>query len=121
VFKVQDYREVEAEPFEGAPGVTIRWVIDEHLDDAPTFAMRIIEVQPGSATPYHTHWQEHGNYILEGIGYVRYGEEVHRVKAGDVVFVPPDAQHQYVNDGDGVLRFICVIPLPWVRKARQGA
>jgi len=119
MFKVQDYRDVEAKPFEEVPGVAVRWVVDEQMDGAPSFAMRIIDIEPGSATPYHTHWQEHGNYIIDGTGYVRYEGETHRVKPGDVAFVPPEAQHQYVNDGEETLRLICVIPLPWVRQALE--
>jgi quercetin dioxygenase-like cupin family protein len=120
MFKVEDYHNVPAEPVEGTPGVAIRWIVDEKRDGAPSFAMRILEVQPGYATPHHTHWQEHGNYILEGTGFVRYGDETRRVKPGDAVFVPANAKHQYVNDGGSVLRFICTIPLPWVRAALEG-
>jgi quercetin dioxygenase-like cupin family protein len=29
---------------------------------------------------------------------------------GSVVFVPPNEQHQFVNSGAGVFRFICCIP-----------
>ena len=120
MFKVQDYREIPAEPVEGLPGAAIRWVVDGRRDGAPTFATRIIELQPGAATWYHAHWQEHHNVIIEGAGFVKYEGQVHRVKPGDVVNVPPDVEHQYVNDGESVLRFICVIPLDWVKETRQG-
>jgi len=63
--KVCHYSEVEAEVFgDEAPGVTIRWVIDEEKDGAPHYALRVIEVAPGGNTPNHTHtfeqWREKG-------------------------------------------------------------
>lgn len=38
---------VPAEPVEGLPGVTIRWLWAAP-DGAPTFALRLFEVQPGA-------------------------------------------------------------------------
>lgn len=92
-------------------GVAIRWLITtEH--GAPNFAMRIIEVQPGGGTPFHTHPEEHEVYVLEGKGALLDEEEKEMALApGDVAFVLPNEQHQFVNRGDTMLRFICVIPL----------
>ena len=50
--KVCHYTEVEAEVFgDEAPGVTIRWVIDEEKHGAPIYALRVIEVASGGHTP----------------------------------------------------------------------
>ena len=118
MMKPQPYTACEAETFgDEAPGVTIRWVIDEKKG-ADTYAMRVIEIQPGGHTPYHAHWFEHQNFVLEGEGQVRIGDEVYPIKPGDVIFVPGDVEHQYVNTGDTSLKFICSIPMEWVREAR---
>ena len=93
-----------------AEGVKVRWLITEETG-APTFAMRQFTVEAGGSTPLHTHPWEHEAYILEGSGTVRGGEDVEELKAGDVVFVPPDELHQFRNTGDGELRFLCLIPL----------
>ena len=70
--KVCHYSEVDAEVFgDEAPGVTIRWVIDEERDGAPTYALRVIEVASGGHTPDHTHPFEHENFIIEGKGRVQ--------------------------------------------------
>lgn len=92
-------------------GVDIRWLITtEH--GAPRFAMRIIEVQPGGGTPFHAHPEEHEVYILEGKGGLLDAEKREMALAeGDVAFVLPDEQHQFVNRGETMLRFICVVPL----------
>jgi quercetin dioxygenase-like cupin family protein len=107
---VKDYRQVTPEPAAEAPGVTVRWVISEK-DGAPNFAMRVFEVEPGAASPFHTHPWEHEAFILAGKGHLRAEDSQTPFREGDVVFVAPDEKHQFVNDGDTTLRFICVVPL----------
>ncbi len=108
---VKDYRQVTPELAEEAPGVTVRWVISEK-DGAPNFAMRVLEVEPEAATPFHTHAWEHEVFILAGDGHLRSkdGGET-PLREGDVIFVAPEEKHQFVNGGDIALRFICVVPL----------
>ncbi|MBN1310377.1 MAG: cupin domain-containing protein [Anaerolineae bacterium] len=106
--KVQFYTDTPAEPAE-VPGVGIRWVVGKK-DGAPNFAMRVIEVQPGSNTPYHTHDFEHEVYVLEGTGVIRSPQGDQPVEPGTVVYVAPNEEHGFFNQGDGVLRFICVVP-----------
>jgi len=107
---VKDYRQVTPEPTTEAPGVTVRWVIGEK-DGAPNFAMRVFEVDPGAASPFHTHSWEHEVFILAGDGHLRDEDGETPFREGDVVFVAPEEKHQFVNDGDTALRFICVVPL----------
>ena len=110
--KVCHYTEVPAEVFgQEAPGVTIRWVIDEKRDGAPTYALRVIEVAPGGHTPDHTHPFEHENYVIEGTGKVQIDGEWFEVGPGDVVFVPPGVQHTYVNASEVPFKFLCGIPV----------
>jgi quercetin dioxygenase-like cupin family protein len=99
-----------AEPVEGVPGVTIRWLWATS-DGAPTFALRLFEVQPGAATPYHTHPYEHEVYILNGQARLRGEMQEHVLEAGDTALVLPNEPHQFVNIGPDVLRFLCGIPL----------
>jgi len=109
--KAQPYTATPAEPVHEVPGVTVRWVIGE-ADGAPHFAMRIFEVPPGKASPFHAHWFEHEVFILAGKGHVKSDKGDLPFEQGYVVFVPGGETHQFVNDGDDVLRFICVIPHP---------
>ena len=114
--KVCHYSEVSAETFgDEAPGVTIRWVIDEEKDGAPVYALRVIEVAPGGNTPDHTHPFEHENFVMEGKGRVQIDGEWFEVNQGDVVFVPPGTQHTYVNAGDEPFKFLCGIPVSRLR------
>lgn len=109
--KAVHYTDVPAETYgDEAPGVTIRWVIDEEHDGAPYYVLRVIEVQAGGRTPNHTHDFEHENFVLEGIGRVLIGDVWHEVGVGSVVFVPGGVRHTYVNAGDTPFRFLCGIP-----------
>lgn len=110
--KVVHYTQVPAQDFgDEAPGVTIRWLIDEEQDGAPYYAMRLIEVAPGGHTPRHAHPFEHENFILEGKGRLLIGDTWHEVGPGDVAFVPPGVEHTYENAGDGPFKFLCSIPV----------
>ena len=107
---VKNYRQVTPEPALESPGVTVRWVISEK-DGAPNFAMRVFEVETGAASPFHTHPWEHEAFILAGKGHLRTEDGETPFREGDAIFVAPEEKHQFVNDGDATLRFICVIPL----------
>jgi quercetin dioxygenase-like cupin family protein len=109
--KAVHYTDVPAQTFgDEAPGVTIRWVIDEEHDGAPFYALRVIEVSPGGHTPDHTHPFEHENFVIDGRGRVLIGETWHDVVPGSVVFVPAGVRHTYENAGDAPFRFLCGIP-----------
>lgn len=106
---VRDYRDADLRASEDVEGVTMRWVIRKE-DGAPHFAMRVIEVQPGRATPHHQHCWEHEVFVLSGQGVV-WGKDGERpIREGSVVFVPGEETHQFLNTGSQVLRFICLIP-----------
>jgi len=102
---------VPAEPVEGAPGATIRWLWGEP-DGAPSFALRLIEVQPGASTPHHSHPYEHEVYVLSGRARLQGAAREYPIEAGDTALILPDEPHQFVNAGTDVLRFLCAIPLP---------
>ena len=106
--KVSKY--LDTSPTQELPGVLKREVINAG-DGAPNFCMRVFEVEPGSSTPYHTHPWEHEVYILEGEGVARSEQGETPVSRDSVVFVPPDENHCFMNNGTETLRFICVIPL----------
>jgi uncharacterized protein YqgV (UPF0045/DUF77 family) len=93
---------VPTQPVEGVPGVTIRW-----LWATPD----VFEVQPGAATPYHTHRYEHEVYVMNGQARLRGEMQEYVLEAGDTALVLPSEPHQFVNIGPDVLRFLSGIPL----------
>ncbi len=110
--KICHYTDVPAMVFgDEAPGVTIRWLIDEENDRAPHYALRLIEVSPGGRTPFHAHPFEHENFVISGNGRLRIEEERHEVGPGSVMFVPSNARHNFENTGQDIFRFLCGIPV----------
>ena len=61
--KISSYSDTKAT--QELPGVTKREVVNA-IDGAPTFCMRVFDLEPGGSTPWHTHNWEHEVYILEG-------------------------------------------------------
>ena len=93
----------------GAEKVQMRLMVGRE-DGAPTFAMRIFDVEPGGQTPHHQHNYEHEIMVLEGQGVALSGDTPHPVAAGDVLFVPANELHQFQNTGDCTFRFMCLVP-----------
>ena len=111
--KICDYRDIQLNEVadEGAEGVSIRVAISKD-DGAPNFAMRVFDVQPGGNTPLHRHAWEHEVFILEGEAIVTTESGDKNAPTGTIVFVAPDELHQFRNETDEVMRFICLIPNP---------
>jgi len=108
--KAESYTDTPANDFPGISGVNIRWLVGKK-DGAPNFAMRVIEVAPGSNTPFHSHDYEHEVFVLNGQGGLRdaSGNEL-PLETGSVVYISPNEEHGFYNTGAEVLRFICVVP-----------
>ncbi len=95
---------------EGADNVTMRIMIGRD-DGAPNFAMRHFSVQQGGHTPKHQHDYEHEAVILGGYGTVEVNGTSREVVPGDVLFVEPNALHQFRADKGQSLQFLCFVPI----------
>lgn len=103
--------EVKPEIFDNneIKGVEKRVLIGKNLE-APNFVMRLFSVKPGGNSPLHTHDWEHEVFIVKGDASVVTGEGEVLATAGSYVYVPANVEHQFKNNTDEVLEFICVIP-----------
>jgi quercetin dioxygenase-like cupin family protein len=106
--KVQNYRDVTG--VTSAPGVTMRVVVGT-TEGAPTFVMRVFEIESGCATPHHTHPWEHEVFMLSGQGMLISGNIEKPLQEGDAVTVLPNEPHSFLNVGMDMVRLICVVPL----------
>ena len=110
--KIIHYTDLAPSPvtMEGAERTTIRWLIAKE-DGAPTFAMRLFEIETGGHTPVHRHPREHEVFLLEGdAAVVRGGQEV-PVGPGTAVYVPSGEEHGFVNKGETPVRMLCMVPI----------
>ena len=83
---------------------------------APHFSLRQFIVAPGGHSPRHSHDYEHEVYIVSGGGMVLLGGREHPVRAGDVVYVPADEEHQFRaspsgGNAPGGMTFLCLVPV----------
>src|SRR5579884_2400744 len=107
---IKSYNDVAPTAYEGVPdGVQIREMITAR-DGAPTFAMRVFDVQAGASTPYHRHEWEHEAYIISGTGRVRTEGKETAFQPGDSVYIAPNEQHCFMADTNVAVQMICCIP-----------
>ncbi len=104
-----DECERNAVNMEGAAGAS-RQVPIGKADGAPNFSIRVFTIEPGGHTPYHSHESEHLNYVLSGEGVAMEGETPRGISQGDFILVKPGEAHQYRNEGDQPLVFMCMVP-----------
>lgn len=105
---VKHLNEFESTVVEGGVDVSRQMLIP--LGEAPNFAMRCFTIQPGGSMPLHTNLVEHEQFVIHGRAEVGIGEEVHEVKEGDVVYIPPDVPHFYRTLGEEPFKFLCLVP-----------
>jgi quercetin dioxygenase-like cupin family protein len=105
---VKHSNDVEAKNGAAGKATTIQVLISSQ--EGPNFALRKFSMQKGGGMPRHTNTVEHEQYVLRGEATVTIGDETHRAKAGDVVFIPEGAIHSYENTGDEPFEFLCIIP-----------
>ena len=96
----------------GVSGVKMAVMVGRE-DGAPNFALRQFNVEPGGHSPRHSHDYEHEVYIVEGGGTVLLNGKEQPIKAGDVVYVPADHEHQFqaAAGAKSGLKFLCLVPV----------
>ena len=99
---------ITAETVQSGVGVTKKVLISH--EEAPNFAMRCFEIQPGGSMPNHTNQVEHEQFVLSGSAKIGIGEEIVEVKKDDIVFITADVPHWYRNSGDEPFIFLCLVP-----------
>jgi len=107
---IRNIDEVKPAPIDmpGAERVSMAMMVGrEH--GAPNFSLRQFQVEPGGCSPRHSHDYEHEVFIIAGGGTVLLEGAERPIRPGDVIFVPPDQEHQF-RSGDQGLRFLCLVP-----------
>jgi quercetin dioxygenase-like cupin family protein len=117
---IRNLAEAVTKPVEmaGVNGVQMAVMVGRG-DGAPNFALRQFVVEPGGHSPRHSHDYEHEVYIVSGSGTVLLDGAERPIRAGDVVYVPADHEHQFraaVGGSGGAaekggMTFLCLVPV----------
>jgi quercetin dioxygenase-like cupin family protein len=67
------------------------------------FSAYIVKAGPGQGPPLHKHPYVEVAFTLEGRATITVGDEQREVKPGDIVLIPANTPHRFVNSGDTVL------------------
>lgn len=106
--KIKNYRKVKAEQLE--PGITLRWLIGE-LDEAPNFALKLVELDSEVISPVYIHPWEDEVFVLRGSGALLGPEGEVAIGEGDVIYIPSMERHQFVNRGERELCLLMSVPI----------
>lgn len=108
---IRNIHQTPANPvaMDGVKGVKMA-VMCGRADGVPHFAMRNFIVEAGGHSPRHSHDYEHEVFIVSGGGHVLLEGQQNPIKAGDVVYVPADQEHQFTAGPEG-MNFLCLVPV----------
>lgn len=109
--KIIKYTDVEATHFDSGEikGIEARVVVGKK-DGANNFCMRVFEFSPGGHTSRHTHEWEHEMFVHAGEGEIYGNGQWNPVRAGNVLFIPGQEEHQIRNVGSDSLIIACLVP-----------
>lgn len=96
---------------DSAPGTVKRVLVDDENDGAATTVLLMIEIEPGGSSPHHSHTYELVGFVVEGHGRVLIDDTWHDLNPGNVVHVPGDILHEFVNTGHKMFKFLSAIPV----------
>jgi quercetin dioxygenase-like cupin family protein len=108
---VKHFSDVEADPvtIDGAVNTKRRLLLGTG-DGVPLFSVRMFEISPRGQTPYHSHDFEHEIFVLEGTGELVLEEGPKPMPAGTAIFIPPGETHCMKNNGDSLMKVLCMVP-----------
>jgi quercetin dioxygenase-like cupin family protein len=97
------------EMMEGSGGAT--WRLARKTLGAEAFGFNVVDIAPGGEIPAHDHAgddQEEVFIILDGLGTIVTGDEVHEAPAGTYCRFAPDVQRTIRNESDAPVRALLI-------------
>lgn len=99
---------VTNQEFKKEYGIRCQRVYSDQAGDTP-FGATWCLVDPLKRTTPHNHEDGETFFIIDGHGLMTIGEEREEVRAGDVIFIPPNSEHCLINvSNTKQLQFISV-------------
>lgn len=90
-------------------GLPTRYVVSATMGARQLFVAEQA-LEPGQAVPLHTHPIEEVLAFLSGSGEATCGEDLHDVREGVSVFIPPGVTHGFRNTDEVPLRVLVIFP-----------
>jgi mannose-6-phosphate isomerase-like protein (cupin superfamily) len=98
----------DAAPFITKDASEIREVLAPRNSSIRNQSLAEARVLPGKSTEEHIHpVAEEIYYVLKGKGRIRIEGEVHDIRPGDGIALPPGKRHKIWNTGTSDLVFLC--------------
>ena len=85
------------------PGVAVR-----RLKRVEEIELKVLDVDPGQATPLHVHPHAHEGVIMAGSGTLRINDGTQPLTSGDSFSVDPNEPHAIESHGTEPLRIVCL-------------
>jgi quercetin dioxygenase-like cupin family protein len=82
----------------------------EGRDHGSSVSGFLVHASPGGGPGLHHHPYEETFFVLEGSVTFTAGDETIEAGTGQIVVVPADTAHGFVNSGDDVLRMVTIHP-----------
>jgi arsenite methyltransferase len=70
--------------------------------------LKVVEIEPGHGTPFHTHRHTHQGVVVSGSGAVRLADRRLALTPSDVYSIAPGEPHAIENDGRAPLVIVCM-------------
>jgi quercetin dioxygenase-like cupin family protein len=80
----------------------------EGRDHGGTVSVILDEGEPGHGPRLHRHPYDETWVVIEGTVTFQAGEETLLAREGDLVVVPPEKPHRFMNTGAGRARLVCI-------------
>ena len=90
------------------PGLVSHILLQSGDTSTDNLAIAWVMVEPGAAQQPHHHVQEQAYVVVGGQGRIKVGSDIADVKAGDLVYVPSNAEHAVENVGTERLIYVSV-------------
>lgn len=89
---------------------TLKKVLVSPQEGWDGWVMRLFTLNADGFTPRHTHPWPHINYITEGCGILHLDGQDYEIAEGAFAYVPEGKLHQFCNNSERNLSFICIVP-----------
>lgn len=82
------------------------------IDHGATISLILDHSEPGQGPRLHKHPYDETWVVIEGHLIFRAGEEELEAGPGDIIIVPPDVPHKFINRGSGPANLVCIHASP---------